>query len=286
MKFDKFIKALAPVLAIAIAASVSGCDRKVKIDTDTGKVTVTGSSDGKKLSELDLSGPAPTELVLAGPDEVQLTQDDKLAITVDGDADAAAKLRFNLKDGTLSIMRDGKWFGGDGGKLAVVHVTMPAPTDITMAGSGKITAPVLAREAKVTVAGSGNIESPGIAGDSLELTIAGSGNFRGAGSVKKLDVTVAGSGSAALAGMKADSANLTIAGSGNADFASDGDVEATIMGSGTVKVTGRARCKVSSMGSGTLICENGVTDSDADEDENGAPAAPAAPATPAAPKKP
>ena len=42
MKFDRFIKALAPVLAIAIAASVSGCDRKVKIDTDTGKVTVSG----------------------------------------------------------------------------------------------------------------------------------------------------------------------------------------------------------------------------------------------------
>ena len=83
--------------------------------------------------------------------------------------------------------------------------------------------------------------------------------------------------------MKTESANLTIAGSGNAAFASDGDVEATIMGSGTIKVTGRARCKVSSMGSGTLICENGVTDSDADANETDAPAAPAAPA---APKKP
>lgn len=281
MKFDKFLKALTPVLAIAIAAGVSGCDRKVKIDTDTGKVTVTGNSDGKKLSELDLSGAAPDELVLAGPDEVQLTQGDKLAITVDGDPDAAAKLRFKLKDGTLSISREGKWFGDDGGKLAVVHVTMLAPKTITMAGSGKITAPVLAREAKVTVAGSGNIESPGIAGERLELTIAGSGSFRGAGTVKQLEVTVAGSGSAALGAMKTDKAEVTIAGSGDAAFASDGEVEATIMGSGSVKVTGRARCKVSSMGSGELICENGVTNGD-----NAETAAPAAPVAPPAPKKP
>ncbi len=280
MKFDKFLKALAPVLAIAIAAGVSGCDRKVKIDTDTGKVTVTGSSDGKILSELDLSGAAPDELVLAGPDEVLLTQGDKLAITVDGDADAASKLRFKLKDGTLSIMREGKWFGGGDSKVAVVHVTMPAPREITMAGSGKITAPALARDATVTVAGSGNIESPGISGDSLDLTIAGSGNFKGAGAVKKLDVTIAGSGSAELGGMKTDSADVTIAGSGSTAFASDGDVEATIMGSGSVKVTGRARCKVSSMGSGELVCENGVTNSDAEDDETGAPAAPAAPKKP------
>ena len=286
MKFDKFVKALAPVFAIAIAAGVSGCDSKVKIDTDTGKVTVTGSSDGKKLSELDLSGPAPDELVLAGPDEVQLTQGDKLAITVDGDPDAAAKLRFKLKDGTLSVMREGKWFGGDGSKLAVVHVTMLAPKSITMAGSGKITAPVLARDAKVTVAGSGNIESPGLAGDKLDLTIAGSGTFKGAGAVKQLDLTVAGSGSAELGGVKIDKAKVTIAGSGDAAFASDGDVEATIMGSGSVKVTGRARCKVSAMGSGELVCEGGVTQTEADEDAPVEPEAPAAPETPPAPKKP
>ena len=283
MKFDRLLKKLAPVLAIAIAAGVSGCDSKVKIDTDTGKVSVTGHSDGKKLSELDLSGAAPDELVLAGPDEVQLTQGDKLAITVDGDPDAAAKLRFDLKDGTLSIMREGKWFGGGDSKVAVVHVTMPAPKEITMAGSGKISAPALASDASVTVAGSGNIDSPGIAGESLDLTIAGSGNFRGAGSVKKLDLTVAGSGTAALEGLKVGSAEVTVAGSGSTAFSSDGDVEATIMGSGSVKVTGRARCKVSAMGSGELICEKGVTNEDDDDAKASAPSAPAAPA---APKKP
>ena len=283
MKFDKFVKALAPVFAIAIAAGVSGCDRKVKIDTETGKVTVTGHSDGKKLSELDLTGPAPDELVLAGPDEVQLTQGDKLAITVDGDPDAADKLRFALKDGTLSVMREGKWFGGGDSKLAVVHVTMLAPKSITMAGSGKITAPALARDAKITVAGSGEIGAPALAGDKLELTIAGSGSFRGAGAVKQLDLTIAGSGSAALGGAKTDNAKVTIAGSGDAAFASDGDVEATIMGSGSVKVTGRARCKVSAMGSGELICENGVTNDDEDDAKTDSPTAPPAPA---APKKP
>ena len=260
MKFAHFLKALAPVLAVAMATGVSGCN---------GKITINGE-EGKKLSEIDMSGPAPHELVLLGPDEVQVTTGDKLAITVDGDPDAVAKMRFSLKDGTLAILREDKVFSS-GDKLAVVHVTMPAPTEVTMAGSGKINAATLAPDAKVVVAGSGRIDSQNVSGSKLEVTLPGSGSFRAAGNVDSLELTILGSGSAELDAVKAGKAKVTIAGSGGAAFASDGEVEASIMGSGSVKVTGRARCKVSAMGSGTLVCENGVTKTD-DKDAREAPA--------------
>ncbi|MDE2434662.1 MAG: DUF2807 domain-containing protein [Sphingomonadales bacterium] len=270
MTFKHFARTLAPIVGIALAAAVAGCD---------GASFKINGEEGKKLADLDLTGAAPEELVLAGPDEVQVQPGDKLAITVDGDADAAAKLRFTLKDGTLGIMREGKLFGS-GGKIAVVHVTMPAPKEVVMAGSGKIVAAALASKAKITVAGSGNIETPHVAGDSLDLTIAGSGSLRGAGNVKSLEMTVAGSGSAALDALKTDKAKVTIAGSGDAAFASDGEVEATIMGSGQVTVKGRARCTVNSMGSGRLVCETPVQESGKDK------APPAPPSPPAAPKAP
>lgn len=256
MKFKQFARALAPVVGIALAAAAAGCDEaKFKINDE----------EGKALSELDLSGAPPEELVLAGPDEVRLTQGDKLAITVDGDPEAAAMMRFTLKDGTLGILRNGKLFERDGGKVAIVHVTMPAPKDVVMAGSGKIASTTLARAAKVTVAGSGLVETPGLDGDSLELNIAGSGSFRGGGKVKALDLTVAGSGAAELDALRVDTAKVSIAGSGGVAFTSDGEVDATIMGSGEVKVKGRARCKVSSMGSGRLICETPVQNTDAED---------------------
>ncbi len=252
MKFGQFLNGLAPILAVALAAGVAGCEGS--------KVSIDGEH-GKKLAELDLSGAAPNELVMFGPDEVQMTQGNKLAITVDGDPAAIERLRFTLKGRTLGILREGKMFSGDS-KLAVVHVTMPAPREVTMGGSGKISAPALAPGAKVTVLGSGQIDTQSVSGDRLEVTLPGSGSFRAAGKVGKLDLTILGSGSADLGGVTVDSAKINMLGSGGATIASDGDVDATILGSGTVTVKGRARCKVSAIGSGKLICENGVTKSD------------------------
>lgn len=276
MKFNlgKLGKALGPVIAIVLAAGVSGCD---------GKVTFNGG-DGKPLAELDMSGAAPQELVLAGPDEVHVTTGDKLAITVEGDPAVKDELRFSIKDGSLAIHRKDKMFGS-GDKVAIINVTMPALREVVMAGSGKIVTAQLASKAEVTIAGSGSIESSAIAGESLDLTIAGSGNFRGAGNVKSLDMTIAGSGSAVMDALRVDKADISIAGSGDAAFSSDGEVDASIMGSGSVTVKGRARCTVSSMGSGKLVCEAGVTQS-ADKDDGAKPAPPAAPPAPEAPVSP
>jgi hypothetical protein len=247
MKLERLFRAFAPIVAVALAAGVAGCDGM--------DVSVNGEK-GKPLAELDLSGPPPQELVLLGPDEVRVTQGEKLAITVDGDQAAAAKVRFTLKDGTLGVLRESKSFSTGDGK-AVVNVTMPAPRSLTMAGSGKILAPAMAKDAQINIAGSGEIENSGLAGDSLDLTIAGSGSYRGAGNVAKLKLNVVGSGAAAMDALKVDSADLTIAGSGNAAFASDGEVKAQIMGSGSVTVRGRAKCTVEAMGSGKLTCEPG-----------------------------
>ncbi len=245
MKIDRFFRALGPIIAVAMAAGVAACD---------GNISINGEK-GKPLAEIDLTGTPPQELVLLGPDEVRVTQGDKLAISVEGDKAVTDRLRFTLKDGTLGVLRDKGTDTGDG--KAVVNVTMPAPKTLTMAGSGKISAAALAKEAKVTIAGSGDIETPNIASDKLDLTIAGSGSYRGAGNVAALDVSIVGSGSAAMDALKTDKADLTIAGSGDSTFASDGEVKAKIMGSGSVTVRGRARCTVESMGSGKLVCEPG-----------------------------
>ena len=269
MKFSQFLKGLAPILAVAMAAGVAGCD--------SSNISINGEH-GKKLADLDMSGAAPNELAMFGPDEIQITQGDKLAITVDGDPSAVERLRFTLKDGTLGVLREGKVFSSDG-KLAVVHVTMPAPRELTMAGSGKISAPAMAAGAKVMIVGSGRIDTQSVSGDKLEVTLPGSGSFTAAGKVGKLDLTILGSGSAEMGGVNVGNAKVTVMGSGDATFSSDGDVDATIMGSGTVTVKGRARCKVSAMGSGKLVCEAGVTKSDG-EDASDAPNAPEPPTPP------
>lgn len=275
MRFGRFVQAFAPVVAIALAAAVSGCD--------SANVRINGE-EGKQLSELDMTGAPPKQLVLLGPDEVRVTTGEALAITMEGDAEAQKEVRFTLKDGSLGILRTDKVFSGRD-KVAVINVTMPAPEEVVMAGSGKITLAALAPKAKASVAGSGTVDATAIASESLDINIAGSGLFRGAGNAGTLKLNVVGSGSAALDALKVETATVMVAGSGNTAFTSDGTVDANIVGSGEVRVKGRAVCTVSSMGSGRLVCEAGVKEKDKAEKPE-APEAPEAPEPPEAPEAP
>ena len=254
--FKDLFRALASVAVLGIATSLSGCD---------GNITIDGLK-GVPLAELDLSGAAPREVALLGPDKVHLITGDKLAISVDGDDAAKARLRFAINDGKLSVSRD-HWKMGEGSSTATVNVTMPAPSKLIMAGSGQIDADALTGDdANITIAGSGSISSPKTNVGKLKIDIAGSGTARAAGTARELRSNIAGSGSADLAGLKVGQADITVAGSGNASFASDGDVKATIMGSGEVRVTGHAKCTVKSMGSGRLVCESPVATAKNDEE--------------------
>lgn len=241
----RIFKGLAPVFAVAAATGLGGCN---------GSITIN-DKEGVPLSDLDMAGKAPTELIVAGPDRVIVSEGDALDIDVSGDAAAVEALRFTLDDTTLGIMREkGQW--RDKG-TATVRVTMPALEKLVVAGSGSVEAARLAGSPEVTIAGSGTARTAQVEADTLDVTIAGSGSYEAAGRAQTLNLTIAGSGSANMAGLKVDEAEITIAGSGDADFASDGTVEAKVMGSGDVTVTGTAKCTINSMGSGTLRCSPG-----------------------------
>jgi hypothetical protein len=247
MSFKSILRGLAPVAAIALAAAASGgCDKM--------HVSINGE-EGKRLADLDLTGDAPREVAMLGPDTVKIVTGDKLAITVEGDEAVTDAMRFTLKDGTLGILRKGgKWDGDDA--RATINVTMPAPRTLTMAGSGRIDAAELASdEARVAIAGSGTVDTADVRAGRLKVEIAGSGSYRAAGTAKSLSLSIAGSGDARLDALRVDDAKVNIAGSGDTAFASDGNVSANIMGSGDVRVIGRATCKVKTMGSGRLVCE-------------------------------
>lgn len=249
------LKAVLPVAAVALAAGLSGCkDMDIKINGE----------EGVPLADLDMAGDPPTELVVAGPDTVIVSDGEKLDIDVSGDAEAVDALRFSLKDGKLAIMRKGdKWM--DAGR-ATVRVIMPSPRAITIAGSGAVEAASLAADAKVTIAGSGSLKAASVAAQGLDVNIAGSGRFEASGTASALDLDIAGSGVAAMDGLKVAKAEITIAGSGDASFASDGEVAAKVVGSGNVTIIGRASCKVQSMGSGSVTCRP-ASDKPADNGE-------------------
>lgn len=255
MRLDKLFSTLGPVIAMAMASGVSGCD---------GSNFTFNGKEGVPLSELDLSGAAPEKINLAGPDIVRIAEGKDFTIALEGDSDAKERMRFLLEDGTLSIMRDHAGWGQHDGKVATVSITMPMPKKLVLAGSGEIHSDTLADDAEIVVAGSGKVSTPGVKVASLDVNLAGSGNYAASGSAERLELSVAGSGDAKMEGLKVVRAKIKIAGSGNAALASDGQVDARIMGSGNVTVRGNAKCTLKSLGSGTLNCEPGGATVDQD----------------------
>ena len=239
-------------------------------------VTINGEK-GVPLSEIELTGAAPSGVTLAGSDKVYLTKGDALEITVEGSDEAKEAVRFVLDGNVLGITRDDSFL--DDSDQATIRVTLPAaPKELVITGSGSMETQTLAKSAEVSILGSGkftggdatvtaldvNLGGSGMASlgtltaTSLDINIGGSGSVMASGTAKNLSIYVGGSGDADLEDLKADYVEVAIAGSGNARLKSDGVVGASIMGSGNVHVEGTATCEESSMGSGSLNCPNGT----------------------------
>lgn len=231
----------APVALLALSAALAGCEG--------GEVEINGQK-GVPLADVEIAGPPPSEIFVASGDTVIVTEGNTFAIRVEG-ADTGS-LRFVRDEKVIGVTRANDWSGG---KSAVVHVTMPAPREIVIGGSGTVKTPSLASTAEINIGGSGTVEFGKVAADKLDINIGGSGTVvGGGGTAKSLEILIGGSGKIAMPQLRANKAEVSIGGSGDVAFASDGTVEANIGGAGDVNVTGNAKCTLQSFGSGTLNC--------------------------------
>jgi hypothetical protein len=250
----------APLAIAALLPALAGCE---------GAEMQINGEDGVPLSEIELAGPPPSEVVLASGDNVILTDGDRFAITVEG-ADTQS-LRFVRDEEVIGVTREDGW-SSEG--AATIRITMPPPRELVVIGSGTIVAQSLASTAEISIGGAGDVAFTRVAAEQLGINIGGSGTVKGAGTTKRLEINIGGSGDVAMPALKADSAVVAIGGAGDVAFASDGEVEASIAGAGDVAVSGNAKCTVNAFGSGTLTC----TPTGAGSAALPAPAAPAAPA--------
>ncbi len=235
------IHRIAPVALLALAVALAGCEG--------GEVEINGQK-GVPLSEVEIAGPPPSEIIVASGDTVVVTEGDTFAIRVEG-ADTES-LRFVRDKEVIAVTRANGWSGESN---AVIFVTMPAPKEIVIGGSGTVKTPSLASTAEINIGGSGTVEFGKVAAEKLGINIGGSGKVvGGGGTAKALEILIGGSGKIAMPQLRADKAEVSIGGSGDVAFASDGTVEANIGGAGDVNVTGAAKCTLQSFGSGTLNC--------------------------------
>jgi hypothetical protein len=241
--------------AIVLAAlpALGGCGYSVFDAAEDISNSSSGLTDGKSISGNWADTGSFTELAALGPDKIVYTTGDKFQIRAEADAETLGKLRFKLDDGKLLIGRVDKKWGSS--KAATVYVTAPSLANISLAGSGSLTADKLSGDkVSISTAGSGGVDVAAIEAKSLSAELAGSGSFKAAGTATSADYSIAGSGSVDAAKLSSTNAKVSIAGSGDVALSASGTVDASIAGSGDVNVIGGAKCTKSVIGSGKVNC--------------------------------
>lgn len=239
-----------------IALSLMGCGEVASDAANQINVTNSnGFANGKTLSSAATNTEAFNGVRALGPDNILFVTGDSFSIKAEGNAEAAATLRYKIQDGAIVIGREkGSWFGEEG-KTVTVTITAPALSTASLAGSGDFTADrMTGDDVAVKIAGSGSLNVANIEARKLETKIAGSGDAIISGTVARAYFSVVGSGSVDAQKLTATDADVSIAGSGDVRLNATGKVKAKVAGSGDINVTGGATCESKSMGSGSISC--------------------------------
>lgn len=174
-----------------------------------------------------------TGISLSAPIDVHVTQGDAPSVTLEGDADALARIETVVESGRLRIRT--------------------RPGERLRSWNRKVTARVTARRIEVlSVAGSGDISAPAIMGESLDVSIAGSGDVRVGGKVVGLTASIAGSGDIRAGELEAQRVKVSIAGSGDVVVNAREALSVDVAGSGDVRYLGDPTVAQKIRGSGSV----------------------------------
>jgi hypothetical protein len=184
--------------------------------------------------------------------DVFLTQGSPQKIEMEGDSKSLAEIETTVSGGKLKIQTKSR-FGGNLGHVSI-YITIPEIDELSVAGSGNITAKssLKSDELDMEVSGSGSVSIKDLDVREASATITGSGNINIASgqAQSELDVVITGSGSFSGEGFSADEVDVTITGSGSAEVWAVKELDTNITGSGNVGYKGNPQVSANTTGSG------------------------------------
>lgn len=217
------------------------------------------SATAQNSQSRDISG--FEAISLEGSFDVFVEESARESLRMEGDPETMNKIKTEVRDGTLKIYTERKWWDWkgwiDNGPVNI-YITFKKLNALSVSGSGTIESESELRSNSLGlyVSGSGNIQAP-IEVSSLESHISGSGKLVVSGSSGEADIRVSGSGDFSGKNLEVREAEIHISGSGNAWVRVEEELEARISGSGNVHYSGNpVRKSVSSSGSGKAVARN------------------------------
>lgn len=200
-----------------------------------------------------------TKLAVAGSYDVTVSTGSAPGVQATGGQNRLEEVVVEVEGDTLKIHpkeHSGiSWGGWTNDRGVKVSVTVPALTEVTMAGSGDVAVNKVAGDSfSAALAGSGGLKLDDVQARQLSLKIAGSGDVSARGTVGAAKLSVAGSGDVDGGDLVSDTAEVSVMGSGKVKLQAKQTANVSIAGSGDVEIRGGAKCTISKAGSGEVRC--------------------------------
>lgn len=202
---------------------------------------VFGGSSNSTVSPTEGSGvPATQARDVAAFKSVELSGANNVVIRVGEKQSVVVRADENLLDRvTTEVQSD---------KLVIANTPGSLTTKSPMSVEVKV--PTLDA---LTLTGSGNVVINGIASESLEVTLPGSGTLTASGTTTRLDVTVSGSGTVQFTRLVANDVRAVVSGSGSIFLTATKSLDASVPGAGAILYVGNPRDVTKSVtGTGTI----------------------------------
>lgn len=230
----------------------------------TGFIAITGlllseananifSNDKKENREVS----AFSKISMGVSGNLYLTQGDEYKVVIEGDEDELDDIETVVKSGRLKIKYN-KPFGFNWNTKKVdIYVTTKKVEELSVSGSGNITAKtgISTEDIEFNVSGSGEINIDELEASDVNASVSGSGDIRLAGrnTGESLHISISGSGELRAAGLEFRKAEVAISGSGSCGVYVSENLNADISGSGKVRYNGNPVVNANISGSGKVV---------------------------------
>lgn len=179
-----------------------------------------------------------TGLASSIPLDIDIVQDDRESLSLDGDDGQLAEVEVSMEGGTVRIRSRNRSVDWRKNVRGVLHTKQIA--SLHLAGTGSMrSASLRAEELKASISGSGKIQLKRLDATNVNVVISGSGNVDlGSGRVESVNVTVTGAGDVAAGKLRSDAGKVTITGAGTTTLWPEKTLAVRITGVGTVRYFG------------------------------------------------
>ncbi|HWA80521.1 MAG TPA: DUF2807 domain-containing protein [Acetobacteraceae bacterium] len=176
--------------------------------------------------------PGYSGIQLDAPADLTFSPSDKTGVAVTAPADVLKLIRTEVEGGTLVIALNGS-------------VVLSSPIEIAASGPNLT---------GIALTGAGTVKAAGLSGPDLNISLSGSGGVTADGHVTQVGIRVSGSGDVDVAAIPAASVSGVITGSGTIRAFASERIKATITGSGTFIVSGNpTQRETNVIGSGDIL---------------------------------